>query len=1452
MDIKPTEMVGIRLRLASPEAILRWSHGEVTRAETINYRTQKPEPGGLFCERIFGPVKDHECGCGKYKGKRFKGLVCDRCGVEVTSSTVRRERMGHIELAVPVAHIWYYKVTPSPIALLLDLTLKDLEAILHYDAYIVVDPGSTPEDAFQQMKTTLQAVASRVQGFGKAFHAVAESFRVLAQKIPTKEIRKGTVLSEAEYRILRGGLALVTMDEVQKLRKLQDKHADVEAVVKELTSSYGYEDLNARMGAEPIQMLLREFTPERLEALHAELKARLQYETSPVAHTRILKKIKIVDAFLQSGNRPEWMILTVLPVIPPDLRPLVPLEGNRYATSDINDLYRRVITRNNRLKYLMEIRAPELILNNEKRLLQEAVDALLDNSRRRRPVSGKRGRKLKSLSDNLRGKKGLLRRNLLGKRVDYSGRSVIVVGPHLKLHQVGLPKEMAIELFRPLVERKLEETGAATSIREARKMLQERNEKIWAILEEVTKNHPVLLNRAPTLHRPSIQAFEPVLVEGKAIQIHPLVCNAYNADFDGDQMAVFVPILPEAQLESYMFILSPHNIISPAHGRPLASASQDMVIGINWMTKVRDQKGAEPRTFYSLEDLYLAHEHGYVTYHTPIRLPAQLPFFQKRKLLYTSRNREAPMPASGWIETTPGRVFFNQMFPKELGYHNYEFRKKDISELVTRIFRRLGLRATAEFLEKMKDIGFRNATRSGLTFGMDDMVVPAEKPEMIQKAIRAVEKIEKNFRNGMISRAERYQKILDVWTRTTDAVKRAMMKALEESMGGFNPIFMMVHSGARGNEDQVRQVVGMRGLMARPTRSKNELGDFIETPIISNFKEGLSVLEYFISTHGARKGLSDTALKTADAGYLTRRLVDVAQEVVVTCDDCGTLRGRKITSLREGETVVEPLDERIMGRVAVTDVVHPDTGEVIVREGEAITPELAQKIVDAGIDEVEVRSVLYCEARHGVCAKCYGWNLATGRMVETGEAVGVIAAQSIGEPGTQLTLRTFHTGGAAERMTQEPVIRAPFDGTVSFENVQAIQRSEGGRIVVSKQGRLVISSGDRRRTFDLPHGAFLMVEDGQKVKKGELLAEWEAYALPMIATQPGKVVFEGLVEGITLKESVEAGKIEKVVEVDRQRRHHPMIKIVDPTTGEVKEQIPLVHQARLVVEEGAEVRPGEILARLPREISQTRDITGGLPRVEELFEARSPRRKAIVAEITGRVSITLDQEKHAYLVRIQGPKRKKDYRIPFGRYLLVADGDYIEAGTPITVGPVDPNDLLRIKGREFVQEFLLDQIQQVYRMSGVSINDKHIEVIVRQMLRRVRIEDPGDTPFIQGDIVDQAEVREKNQEVVRKRGKPARFRPVLLGLTRASLTTDSFIAAASFQETTKVLSQAAIAGKVDPLKGLKENVIIGSLIPAGTGFPKFRTMEVEAPIEEVVKEEPVQVTPLSEDEKEVA
>jgi len=1384
-DISPVSLKGISISLASPEAIMLWSYaerkgrergeeglGEVEFPETINYRTQRPEKQGLFCERIFGPTKDYECACGHYKGKRYSGITCEKCGVEVTTSQVRRERMGYIKLAVPVAHIWFYKVPPSIIATLLDVNKLDLEDVLYYDAYIVTDPGNTP-------------------------------------------LEKGQILSETEYR--------------------------------EKREEYGPGSFTAEMGAPPIKKLLEELSQEttfsdgrrmtNLEKLYIELQTYLKVERSAMKRTKLLKKLRIVEAFLNSGNNPAWMILDVLPVIPPDLRPLVPLEGGRYATADLNDLYRHVISRNNRLKHMIEIRAPEIILRNEKRMLQEAVDALLDNSRRKKPVVGRGGRKLKSLSDVLRGKHGRLRRNLLGKRVDYSGRSVIVVGPDLKLNQAGLPKEMAVELFKPFIERKLEDSGLAKSSKSARKLLQKRHEGIWEMLEDVTRRHPIWLNRAPTLHRVSVQAFDPVLVEGKAIKIHPLVCSAFNADFDGDTMSVHVPISIEAQAESYYLLYAPHNIMSPAHGKPLAAPSKDMVAGISYLTKPRGFDAEPVRSFSDWNEATAAYESGLVGLNSPITVMLRE---EGDPLDTTPGGRFIP------VKTTVGRLIFNSVLPSrlraKLGYLNETQDKKSVQTLVADCFRLLGTLETTEFLDNLKDIGFQYATISALTFGIDDLLVPPNKSKIIRSALEEVEKVNELFSRGELSRAERYQSILDIWTRATDDVKRELSKCMAEDREGFNPIHLIVTSGARGNMDQVRQLAGMRGLMARPVK-KGEIGDLIETPILSSLKEGLSSMEYFISTHGSRKSLSDTALKTANAGHLTRRLVDVAQEVTITEEDCGTVQGRRMTALKEGETVIKPLAERIVGRVAFDEITDPETGDLIVAEGQEIDEEAAERIEAAGIDEVTIRSVLYCEAERGICAKCYGRNLATGRPVEIGEAVGVMAAQSIGEPGTQLTLRTFHTGGVSERIAQQAAHIATFNGKVEFRNL-ILAGKKKIRSVLSRKGTIILrdETGRREKQYNVPYGSKVFVSDGQSVERGTVLCEWEPYALPILVSKRGRLKLVDVVPNITLRETVEENKVEYVIHVSRQRRLYPKAVVLDEKTGEVLEEVALVHESRLagkaidaIKSEEAEpplVEEGDVIAKVSAGIAKTRDITGGLPRVEELFEARSPADKALVSEIAGVVSIE-SLEKGVFKIKIV-PKEGTpiSYDVPYGRYLLVGDGEFVEAGEPLTTGSIDPHDLLRIRGKEYVQEYLFDQIQEVYRLSGVEIDDKHIEIIVRQMLRKVKIEDSGDTRFLPGDLVDLARVKEENARVVASGGRPAQHKVVLLGITRAALSTDSFIAAASFQDTTKVLSMAAISGANDELRGLKENVIVGSLIPAGTGAPRFRELILEAEKEE--------------------
>ncbi len=1332
--LQPEVLKAIKIKLASPEAIRGWSYGEVKSAETINYRTQRPEKGGLFCEIIFGPVRDYECACGAFKGKRFTGTVCDKCGVEVTSSSVRRERMGHIELAVPVAHIWFYKISPSVIALLLDITSTELESILYYDKYIVINPLDTPLD-------------------------------------------KKQVLSDREYEEL--------------MREYRDGFI-------------------AEMGAPAIKKLLKEID---LEELSAELRVKLRTEKTTQMRGKILKRLQIVDAFLNSGNRPEWMILEVLPVIPPDLRPLFPLEGGRYATSDLNDLYRRVINRNNRIKNITKMGAPEIILRNEKRLLQEAVDALLDNSRRSRPVMGKQGKPYKSLSDVLRGKKGRFRRNLLGKRVDYSGRSAIVVGPDLKLHEVGIPKEMALELFRPFVERRLEKKGIAESLRSARRLVRERPVEVWEILEDIVKDHPVLLNRAPTLHRMSIEAFYPKLIEGKAIQLHPLVCPPFNADFDGDQMAVHVPISPEAKLESHFLILSRHSILSPAHGSPLMAPTQDMVIGLHYLTKVKRGARGEGKKFATFNEAILAYELDKIELHAEIEVD-EVPYKNKR--------------------TTVGRIIFNKAFPKGFGFINEEMSKKKLAELVKRVYLEKGSLECEKFLDKLKELGFKWATKAGITFGVDEMIVPPDKKKVLEKAEKELEKIENNFRRGNISAGERYNAILDLWTEVTDIITEKMVKLMEKDEGGFNSIYMMMNSGARGSLDQVKQLAAMRGLMARPKRIIGLTGEFIETPIKSNLKEGMTVLEYFISTHGARKGLADTALKTADAGYLTRRLVDVAQAVVITEEDCGTIQGRDVTALKEGETVIESLSERIEGHFAAENVRNPFTGEIIVKIGELITEERAKEIEDLGIERVKVRHVLTCESKTGICVKCYGKHLGTGRIVEIGESVGVLSAQSIGEPGTQLTLRTFHVGGAASRVMEKSRHEAPFSGKIEYVNLKVSKNSEGKMIAVSKKGmiRLIhIENIEVKRAFAVPQGAEVLVKDGEEIERGAFICEWEPYIIPILTTKEGKVKFVDLEEDVTYTETSEEGKIEMIVTEDKSKKLHPRIHIIDEN-NKVAEEIALPKDARLNVREGMTVKAGDFVAKLPREAGKTRDITGGLPRVNDLFEAKVPKDKAVLAEISGIVKIGKPEKGYRDVKIISESGLEKTYKIPYTKYLLVDDGEKINAGEPLTLGPIDPHDVLRIKGRIEVQEFLLDQIQEIYRLSGVKIHDKHIGIIVRQMMRSVKIEDPGDTHFVRGQFVNIVHLEEENRRTRERGGRPAVYSPVLLGISKAALSTESFISAASFQETTRVLSQAALYGKRDELKGLKENVIVGSLIPCGTGFREFQKIKILPKIEE--------------------
>jgi DNA-directed RNA polymerase subunit beta' len=1352
----------IRIRLASPDVIRGWSHGEVTKPETINYRSFKPEKDGLFCEKIFGPVKDWECNCGKYKRIRYRGVICDRCGVEVTQAKVRRERLGHIELAVPVSHIWFFKGVPSRIGHLLNMSIRDLERILYYESYVVIQPGKT--------------------GFKKA-----------------------EIISEDQYN------------------EVMEEQPDSE--------------LKAKMGAEAIRDLLAELD---LEELQADLRAKAKIETSVQRKKETLKRLRIVEAFRHSGNRPEWMILECIPVLPPDLRPLVPLEGGRFATSDLNDLYRRVINRNNRLKKLMDIKAPEVILRNEKRMLQEAVDALFDNGRRSRAVRGQGNRPLKSLSDMLKGKQGRFRQNLLGKRVDYSGRSVIVVGPELKLNQCGLPKNMALELFKPFIIRKLEDRGYVQTVKSAKRLVEREKPEVWDILGEIIENHPVLLNRAPTLHRLGIQGFEPVLVEGKAIRIHPLVCQAFNADFDGDQMAVHVPLSFEAQIETSLLMLSTHNILSPAHGRPLATPNQDIVLGCHYLTKPRHEvpnpragnaklEPGDPRrlrAFYSPGEVRAAFDNGEIPLHGRVALRAASVDVAKS----SSAER-------GYLVTTAGRVLFNEVVPSELGFINETMDKKRLEGLVGDCYGHLGAEITSDLLDELKNLGFRYATQAGFTVGIDDVRIPPEKNEIIERARSEVDQINHNYRRGVITEGERYNKVIDTWTHATTDVEEVTFEGLSRDRDGFNPIFMMADSGSRGNREQIRQLAGMRGLMAKPQKKiTGGLGEIIESPVIHNFKEGLTVLEYFVSTHGARKGLADTALKTADAGYLTRRLVDVAQDVIINEPDCGTIRGLSVGALKDGEDIIEPLADRVLGRVAAEDVVHPISSEVIVEAGVLIDEEVAARVDEAaraGLEKIRIRSVLTCDARRGVCAKCYGRNLATGRPVDLGEAVGVIAAQSIGEPGTQLTLRTFHIGGVAGRIVEQSRTVAKDAGTIRFRALETVKYRESVWVCVSRQNaevELLDSSGRVRQRYTVPYGAHLFVADGADVKADQALFDWDVYNVPVISEKTGVVRFVDIKDKVTVRDEVDdtTGLKLLVIMEDRNKELQPAIDILDPDSGAKLAHYPLPTGARLEVRDGQAVVAGDPVVKTRREASKTRDITGGLPRVSELFEARRPKDAAVVSEIDGRVEFGGVSRGMRKLIVRGETGDTREYQIPQGRHLHVQEGSAVRAGDRLTEGPINPHDILRIKGIEEVQEYLVNEIQEVYRLQGVRIDDKHIEVIVRQMLQKVRIEDPGDTTFLEGEAVDRLMVLEENERILREGQSPATFQPLLLGITKASLSTESFISAASFQETTRVLTEAAIHGKVDNLRGLKENVIIGHLIPAGTGMSTYRRLRLES------------------------
>ncbi len=1320
---KPTDFDSIRIQLASPETIRAWSHGEVTKPETINYRSFKPERDGLFCERTFGPVKDWNCHCGKYKGIRYRGVVCDRCGVEVTQAKVRRERLGHIELAVPVSHIWYFKSLPSRIGALLDVSMRNLERVLYYESYLVLDPEDAPVEKMQ-------------------------------------------LITEEE---------LIELEE-QGLRPRVD------------------------MGAPAVQQLLAEID---IEELSAELRTQVRMETSVQRKQEALKRLKVVEAFRQSENRPEWMVLENIPVIPPDLRPLVPLEGGRFATSDLNDLYRRVINRNNRLKKLIQIKAPEVILRNEKRMLQEAVDALFDNGRRSRAVRGDGNRSLKSLSDLLKGKQGRFRQNLLGKRVDYSGRSVIVVGPELKLHQCGLPKSMALELFKPFVIKKLEEKGLVQTVKSAKKLVERERPEVWDILEEIIKDHCVLLNRAPTLHRLGIQAFQPILVEGKAIRLHPLVCAAFNADFDGDQMAVHVPLSFEAQIEARLLMVSTNNLLKPADGEPVIMDNpQDIVLGTYYLTKMRfSELDTVERRFANPTEAQAALEAGRITLHQPIKV-----------------RREGEL-----IETTVGRLIFNEVMPPEIGFINRTVDKRDIKKITSDVHRAMGNRRTAEFADQLKDLGYRYATLAGITVSIDDVVVPKRKTKLIDDALKQVEQVVDRYSNGIITDGERYNQIIDVWTHATSAVSRAVQTALEEAEEGFNSLYIMKDSGARGSEDQIKQLGGMRGLMNKPQKKlTGAVGEIIETPIIASFKEGLSVLEYFISTHGARKGLADTALKTAEAGYLTRRMVDVAQDMVVTEADCGTSQGLEISALKDGEEIIEPLADRIVGRVLLENAVDPD-GHVIVSAGHLIDEDDAQHIQQAGLEQVPIRSVLTCEADRGVCIKCYGRNTATGKIVNVGEAVGVIAAQSIGEPGTQLTLRTFHIGGTASRIAEQSQITSRRPGKVHCVNIDTVTNQEIGTVVTGRNGEIeLLDEQNRVRSrVNVPYGAVLRVADGQDIEASDVLYEWDPYNNVMISDRAGMMRFSDIVDGVTMREESDetTGLTARVIVEQRDRSMNPQIEIKGDDGTSRSYMIPV--GARLLVHDGERIQPGQTLVKIPRERSKTRDITGGLPRVAELFEARRPKEPAVISEIDGNVRFGGLVRGNRELIVTSPDGEEKKYLVPYGKHLRVHEGDRVVAGERLSEGSVNPHDILRVQGVHRVQEYLVNEIQDVYRLQAVEINDKHIEVIVRQMLQKVRVMDPGDTNFLEGEEVDKVRFNRENDKVIAEGGDPATCQTILLGITRASLRTDSFISAASFQETTRVLTEAAVQGKVDHLRGLKENVIIGRLIPAGTGMAKY-------------------------------
>jgi len=1349
----PQSFDQIRISIASPERIHSWSYGEIKKPETINYRTFKPERDGLFCARIFGPIKDYECLCGKYKRMKYRGIICEKCGVEVTLSKVRRDRMGHIELASPVAHIWFLKSLPSRIGLLLDMTLKDLERILYFENYVVIEPGLTP-------------------------------------------LKQHQLLNEEEYL------------------KAQD--------------DYGDDQFTASIGAEAMRTMLSAID---LDEEKERLRDELRDTNSEARRKKLVKRLKLVEAFIESNSRPEWMILEVVPVIPPELRPLVPLDGGRFATSDLNDLYRRVINRNNRLKRLIELRAPDIIVRNEKRMLQEAVDALFDNGRRGRIITGANKRPLKSLSDMLKGKQGRFRQNLLGKRVDYSGRSVIVVGPELKLHQCGLPKKMALELFKPFIYSKLELYGLASTIKAAKRMVEKERPEVWDILEEVIREHPVLLNRAPTLHRLGIQAFEPVLIEGKAIQLHPLVCTAFNADFDGDQMAVHVPLSLEAQLEARVLIMSTNNILSPANGKPIIVPSQDIVLGLYHITMERPGEKGEGMMFTTIGEIEQALEAKAVSLHARI------------KARFRTVDGEGK-PVVQRVETTPGRMLLSEILPRQpaIGFEliNCLLTKKEISNVIDQVYRHCGQKETVIFCDRLMSLGFQQACKAGISFGKDDLIIPEAKRRLVAEAHDQVTQYEQQYQDGLITQGEKYNKVVDVWSRCTDKVAEEMLKMIRSAAPGepVNSVWMMSDSGARGSAAQIKQLAGMRGLMAKPS------GEIIETPIISNFKEGLTVLEYFNSTHGARKGLADTALKTANSGYLTRRLVDVAQDAIVTEEDCGTTRGLMTSAVVDGGEVIAPLADRILGRTAAVDILDPLSGEVVLSAGGLIDEDAVDQIERAGIDAVPIRSVLTCESRIGVCGKCYGRDLARGTVVNIGEAVGVIAAQSIGEPGTQLTMRTFHIGGAAQRGAEQSSVEAAFDATIEVKSRNVVINSAGIPVVMGRNTEIVLldEASREKARHRVPYGARVLADDGTQVKRGDRLVEWDPYTIPIITEKDGIAHYVDLIEGLSVRETVdEATGISSKVVVDWKQQPRgsdlrPRITLRD-AQGEVltlanglEARYFMSVDAILSVDNGAHVKAGDVLARIPRESSKTRDITGGLPRVAELFEARKPKDFAIISESDGRVEFGKDYKakRRIIVAPTEEDKEPVEYLIPKGKHISVQEGDFIQKGDLLMDGNRVPHDILRILGVEELASYLISEIQEVYRLQGVRINDKHIEVIVRQMLQKVEIEDPGDTTFLAGEQVDRSEFDYENAKAEKEGLRLADARPVLQGITKASLQTNSFISAASFQETTRVLTEAAVSGRIDALTGLKENVIVGRLIPAGTGSVIARLREIAA------------------------